>query len=586
MTAPANINAVWASLLMKTMVRSDCRRIVLSPGSRNSPLTVAAARTPELTRTIHFDERAAAFYALGLARALDKPVALACTSGSAVANYLPAVVEAAMDGVPLLLLTADRPPELHACGANQTIPQAGLFGRFVRHELHLSCPDRSIPVEAVARQLDTALSHLAGPSRGPVHVNCPFREPLAPDHDGQDYSAHARDIESHVALAPRPQPESVFIPSDLRVLFASARRGVIVAGKLEYASERQAVLQLAANCGWPILPDIQSGLRIGGQHRNVISHIDQILLSKAIGAQLVPDFILHVGGRILSRRLLEWLDAKPKMTTYLRLSSSSLPFDPNHQATLTLLADPAIACEQLSDGETATDPSWLTRWRALDCRVADTIDHHPAAAGTAATDVNIAVALTRHLTALPDPPTLWAASSLPIRLVDMYAPGTGANVEALANRGASGIDGTIASAAGYAEGSGRPTVLLIGDLAFLHDLTSLYLVRRLNPPMTIVLLNNNGGNIFGLLPIANHVDVYEKYFLTSHNLTFQSAAAQFGLPYVRCESLGAFEAFLSDGLVRSNSTLVEVVIRPGAGTSAMKALASAVREALDRGDPE
>ena len=247
MIQTANINAVWASLLMEKLVRCGLTRVVLSPGSRNTPLTVAAARNEAITTTVHFDERAAAFYALGLARALRKPVTLVCTSGSAVANYLPAVVEAAMDGVPLLLLTADRPPELHDCGANQTIPQIGLFGHFVRHQLDLTCPDPEIPAREFLQQLDHALIHLFGPDSGPVHINCPFREPLAPDEDSVDYAAYLNGIEPQLEEPPLPGAPPDQIPRHLMDHIQSATRGVIVAGKLDSDSERWRFCALQSN---------------------------------------------------------------------------------------------------------------------------------------------------------------------------------------------------------------------------------------------------------------------------------------------------------------------------------------------------
>jgi 2-succinyl-5-enolpyruvyl-6-hydroxy-3-cyclohexene-1-carboxylate synthase len=576
----ANINAVWASLLMEKLVRCGLTRIVLSPGSRNTPLVVAAARTSGLTATVHFDERAAAFYALGLARALDQPVALACTSGSAVANYLPAVVEAAMDGVPLLLLTADRPPELHGCGANQTIPQDGLFGLFVRHALELSCPDQNIPAPKFLQQLDRALVSLFGRSQGPVHINCPFREPLAPDDDSRDYTEYLRDSESALDRPSFPEAVNTPIPTELPALLAAARRGVIVAGKLDRDTQRESVLRLAARLGWPILPDIQSGLRIGGRPDTIICHVDQILLSKATGADLRPDFVLHIGGRVLSKRLLEWLN-EPSIKHYVRLTDSTLPFDPGHRATLTLITDPVTACEALAVNAAPVDHRWLSRWRNREACVARVLNDTFSPGKSQPTDAGIVVMLLNRLTSQATPPVLWSASSLPIRLLDMYAPGSGTALTVMANRGASGIDGTIATAAGYAEGSRRPLVLLIGDLAFLHDLTSLELIHRLSVPITIVLLNNNGGNIFGLLPIAEYRELFTDYFLTPHHHTFEFAARQFGLEYVHCDSAGSFEHVLAKGIPGPKPTLIEVIIAPGSGTSEMRNVATAVRETLE-----
>ena len=584
MIQTANINAVWASLMMEKLVRYGITRVVLSPGSRSTPLAVAAARNEALTTTMHFDERAAAFYALGLARALRQPVALACTSGSAVANYLPAVVEAAMDEVPLLLLTADRPPELHDCGANQTIPQGGMFGRFVRHELDLACPDSEIPAHEYLRQLDRAVVHLSGRNCGPVHINCPYREPLAPDEDGVDYSDYLAGIEQPLARPTLPKVRCDDLPTELFDYVRTAKRGVIVVGKLDRDEDRVAVLQLADCLGWPVLPDIQSGLRIGSDRPNVIGHVDQVLLSKSAGENLRADFVLHIGGRLLSKRLLSWLD-DASIAHYVRLTPSEIPFDPNHRAPLTLVTDIPSACVRLADhGCERANVAWPDRWQRLNGMVGREIGRHLLDVDGQPADPRVAAHLLQSLTTRPDPPTLWSASSLPIRLLDMYAPTSGSPVTVISNRGASGIDGTIASAAGYADASGRPLVLLIGDLAFLHDLTSLDLIRRANVPVTIVLLNNNGGNIFGLLPIAEHHDVFVDHFLTPHGHTFEHAIRQFGLPYHRCESMVTFDQLFADAVQSGASSVIEVTIQSGSGTALMRRMANDIRTALDAAD--
>ena len=304
-------------------------------------------------------------------------------------------------------------------------------------------------------------------------------------------------------------------------------------------------------------------------------------MSRRIGENLRPDLVLHVGGRILSKRVLDWLAASSP-EHYVRLASSKTPFDPNHQVTLTLVTDVAAACDRLSETDReAGAGEWLDSWQLLDAAVGDGLEQEIFGDNETTSDPKIVAHVLKSLVALPDPPVLWSASSLPIRLLDMYAPGSGSPLTVLANRGASGIDGTIASAAGYADGSDRPVVLLIGDLALLHDLTSLHLVKHSKTPITIVLLNNNGGNIFGLLPIAAHADLFSDYFLTPHGHTFEHAARQFGIAYHRCDSMKTFDHLMADSINRSESSLIEVIIAPGAGTAHMREIATAIRTVVD-----
>ena len=581
MIDPASINNLTASAIMEELHRLGFSRVIISPGSRSTPLTVAAARHPDLATTIHVDERGASFCALGYARATGRPAPLICTSGTAVANYLPAVVEAWLENIPMLLLTADRPPELQNCGANQTIHQHGIFSHYTVSNESLTCPSpESDPLEAVA-MIDRAVSSATGNSHngGPVHVNCPFREPLVPDTTTPiDIPPNMHTwYESSSVLIPREKPRLPRMPSldGLITKMAAAKRPLIIAGRLSSDTDRQAVTRLADRTGWPLFADIRSGLRLGGEYRSVIPHYDLLLLNESFADRNQPDLVLHFGGNVTSKRLLEWL-AVASPETYMHIDPGPHTFDPNHQVTDRLHIPIVHAVDRLL---TSVKPSGesesIHTWRKASDKVEEIISACPTDS-TVLTDLQAMLAVT---TAMQNNNhDLFVASSTPIRLVDWFGSSHGRAITVQSNRGASGIDGTIATAVGYALGSDRPLTLIIGDLAFLHDLNSLALLRSSACPITIVLLNNNGGGIFSLLPIARQEDIFEEFFATSHGLTFEQSAGQFAIPYRQCRTskdlLSAYKSVDNSG----EPSIIEVTTDRLAGADELRTLADRIRQ--------
>lgn len=563
-----NINAFWGYLIVEELIRNGINYFCLSPGSRSTPLIAAVAGHPRARSVILYDERSAAFHALGYARAGGKPAALICTSGTAAANYLPAVVEAAQDRMPLLVISADRPPELRDTGANQTIRQPGLFGHYVRGEFDLPCPDERIPPEVVLTTVDH-LVHQAGHSpagsthsgmAGPVHLNCMFREPLAPEP--QAFTAPKsgaflrwqQDNRPYTTYAPvRTIPESLALEAAAEIL-RQTRRGVLLAGRLASPVEAEAVLALAKRLNWPVFPDVLSGLRLGTGDAPIIPYFDQLLLSERFRKAFAPETVLHIGGVPVSKRLLQWIESSPP-SHYILVHRHPHREDPMHRVTLRLEGDIPAACEALGNrvGE-AAEPGW---GRGLgDCsRQVEALVHAAVDAGKELTEIAVARIITRHI---PGDHALVLASSMPIREVDMYGVSGGAGVPVFANRGASGIDGTLATATGIAVGGQRPVTLLIGDLALLHDLNSLSILSRLSRPVVIVALNNHGGGIFSFLPIAQFENIFEPFFGTPHEFTFAGAAEMFGVPYFAPQTLPEFERIYREAAASGKSALVEV----------------------------
>ncbi|MDQ1256204.1 MAG: 2-succinyl-5-enolpyruvyl-6-hydroxy-3-cyclohexene-carboxylate synthase, partial [Candidatus Hydrogenedentes bacterium] len=347
-----NINSLWGALIVEELRRNGVRFFCVSPGSRSAPLTVAVAENPGVEHVVHFDERGAAYHALGIARATGAPVALVCTSGTAVANYLPAVVEASQSRVPLILLTADRPPELLDAGANQTIGQPGIFGSYTRWAFTLPCPDTVIAPETVLTTIDQAVYRARRAPSGPVHLNCQYREPLAPVSANEDLGVYAARLASwREASAPWtsysvPTTE----PSDLDALIQlirTAQSGILAVGRLDSPDEREAVRTLARVLGWPAFPDVASGLRLGAPDVPFISHYDLLLLSKAFRDRCVPDVVLHIGGPVTSKRWMHYIEAvNPRH--YILAANHPMRQDPAHRVTERIEADLPHFCHALA----------------------------------------------------------------------------------------------------------------------------------------------------------------------------------------------------------------------------------------------
>ncbi|WP_200900295.1 2-succinyl-5-enolpyruvyl-6-hydroxy-3-cyclohexene-1-carboxylic-acid synthase [Rubrobacter aplysinae] len=587
-TDAPNLPRLWADLLIEELLRSGAGLFCLASGSRSTPLVSAIAANPRARELVlmHYDERGTAFAALGYARATGRPAVWITTSGTAVANGLPAVVEASTDEVPMILLTADRPPELRDTGANQTIDQPGIFGGYPRWSFDLPAPDSRIDPAMVLTAADQAAHRSLRLPPGPVHLNAAFREPLAPtpdDEDRADYlSGLSRWLESDEPYTTYPESRPV---ADAETLYRDLRpveRGLIVAGSLGSGAERKAALRLAESLGWPLLPDIASGLRLGcmgGDYPNLAAHYDLLLADEKFAAAHAPEAVLHVGGRIVSKRLQQFV-SRAAPAPYAVIHESPARFDPDHRVTHNVETGVAKFCDELTDlVEQEPSPSartWLRSWSGASEEVGEVLGRALPESGEVSEPL-VARAVSR---LLAEGWGLFLASSMPVRDMDAYARTGGAEPQVATNRGASGIDGTVASAAGFVRGLGRPAVLVIGDLALLHDLNSLAMLRNLPHPLVVVAINNDGGGIFSFLPVSDHGDIFEPYFGTPHGLGFESAAAMFGLHYERPRNGEAFAAAFREAAERRSSTLIEVKTNRDTNLALHRDLQREVSEAL------
>ncbi len=530
------------------LARCGVREACTSPGSRSSPIVLALVRDGRLRCHSHIDERCAGFFAVGAAKASGLPVAIACTSGTAAANLAPAVIEAWEARVPLVVLTADRPPELREVGAGQTIDQIGLYGRaakwFFEVGTHDATPERMRWMRMLAcRAVWTSLEGRPGP----VHLNVALREPLVPPAELGPDPLPGRGGGRPWLLRSGPGTDAAAAGRALAVVARDAHRPVVVAGRHEPGLE--AIAAACERLGWPLLADPLSGARRGGA---AVAHYDLLLRSDAFAATRRPDLVVRCGDLPTSKPLRAWLDGLGDDVTQLAFDPQSSWHDPAGSLSAVLAADAAATLVATAGHAPCADPAWMSAWRDADARAAAAIDEVLA-------DALSEPRVARELGArLPSNATLYVASSMPVRDVEGYTAVRADAPRVLCNRGANGIDGTVSSAFGAAAVSSGPVVLLIGDVALAHDIGGLLAARRGGLSLTIVLIDNDGGGIFEFLPVAGERDAFEEHIATPHGLHFAHAAALYGCAHERVESVAALRAELDRAIASSQTTIVEV----------------------------
>ncbi len=590
-----NFSLAFACAIVDELARSGVRRCVVSPGSRSAPLALAFAENAEIEDCSVLDERSAAFFALGLARESDEPVALVCTSGTAAANYLPAIVEAHYSGIGLIALTADRPPELRECGAGQTIDQTGLYSGYLRFYAELPVPIADDHVLRTVRALcDRACAAANGSPRGPVQLNAVFREPLAPLENPEQSAALARL--SELALRGREKSPLVRVsasappvptPADLDELeekLRSEQAGWLVAGPLPENSElREAIAELSRALDWPLLAEPLSQLRCGMHDRErLVDAHDAVLRCESFADENAPRVVLRFGDMPTSKAVRLFLERHPEI-----LQIAICPHDwpePTALATQLVRGDPLRVSRELlrrCEPRTRKQGEFTRIWFDAGQRARGTLDRVLKQTDELSEPETVR-ALAR---TLPTGTQLICASSMPVRDVDAFWPSSGSVVRFVANRGANGIDGTLSCALGHACGSRAPSVLLIGDLALLHDVGALALARRVDVNLTVVVIDNDGGGIFEMLSVADAAkpQAYERHFGTPHGLRLSEVVSGFG---VTCSEVGdAKDLETALGTALAHPGLDFLIVRTDRKRNAAlhRELFESVRQALIQG---
>lgn len=531
-----SLNFHWSQTMVAGFVAAGVADAVISPGSRSTPLALAMLRQSGLRCELVVDERSAAFFALGIAKASQRPVLVLATSGTAPANWLPAVIEASQAGVPLILISADRPPELQDCGANQTVNQIALFGTHVRASHALGTPEAGFDPGYLQRLTARVVDQAGWPHPGPVHINQPFREPLVPVGDPV-----ASDLPAKIRISrPRLEPDPAAIDDIAERI--SGRPGLIICSEQPVVTGfAEALTALAARLACPVLAEPLSNLRFGPHARSQLCvHYGSWLNDRGFAATQRPEWVLHFGawpvGRLLQNYLASASAALVQIEPWPRWT------DPSHRLSHLLRADPLAACQALLAHTPAPAPAdWLAAFADREAT---------------ATDDGSAPHIAALLDALPDDTPLFVGNSLAIRQLDSHS-GTGDQPRLFfANRGASGIDGNISTAIGLAAVHGKAAALL-GDLTCQHDLGGLALARGRN--VVIVAVNNGGGGIFDLLPQAQLAE-FEQGWRTPQQISFKHAALTFGLGYAKAENIPALATALRHAFSAGGPWLLELPV--------------------------
>ncbi len=542
-----NANTLWASVLAESLARLGMQTVVISPGSRSTPLTVALASHPRLEALPILDERSAAFFALGQAKATGRPVALVCTSGTAGANYYPAVIEAKESRVPLLVMTADRPPELRDCASGQTIDQQRLFGQFTQWYAELAPPTADLAMLRYLRQtLVQAWQRSQWPVPGPVHLNCPFRDPLAPVADGSVVGLQAietRDFFEHLTTVEQPSSPRLVGPIPGLYTWLNCDRGLIIAGPAQPHNPRSyntAVAHLSQYLGWPVLADALSPLRhAASQHPYLVTTYDSILRQSLWTQHLDATQVIQLGPLPTSKVLRQWLDqAQPYRWV---LDSLGANLDPLHgPATPVPLGVESVTAVLPTKASMPPLSAYGEQWLRLEGKVRRQLD--TSLAELAPLFEGKVPWLMAHC--LPPGTPVVIANSLAIRQMEWFCPPSDRGLRPWCNRGANGIDGTLSTALGIAH-QGPPTVLLTGDLALLHDTNGWLTLPQFQGHLTVVLINNQGGGIFEMLPIAQFEPPFEDFFATPQQVNWSHLCATYGVNYERVTTWPQLQAALA-----------------------------------------
>ena len=576
---PTNANTALASALVEELARGGLRHAVVSPGSRSTPLALALWRQPEIEVTVIVDERSAGFFALGAAQAGGDPVALLCTSGTAAANYHPAVCEADESALPLVVLTGDRPPELRGIGAGQTIDQIKLFGASVRWFCEVGT--HTADDEGLLHYRSTACRALAAargePRPGPVHLNLPWREPLAPVQVEGAVTATdplaltGREGRPLTAVTRIDLEPSAFLLDEVAGHIGDAISGVIVAGRQLDPELREPLAHLARASGFPILAEPTSQLRCGPHDRShVVSTYDLLLREEHFARSVVPELVLRFGEMPTSKPLRTWLAASG--AEEIVVDPLSGWNEPSRLAAAILRADPTeLAAGWAARLEREKRPA-PERWLAAEEAARVALDAELPADSISEPALHRALGRAHR-----DGDLVYTASSMPIRDQEAFLAPSDTDATFLSNRGANGIDGLLSSGIGAAHASGRPTTIVTGDLGLLHDVGGLAALRDVAAPVRIVVIDNDGGGIFHFLPQEQVLDgkEFEALLGTPRGVDAAKAAALFDLPHRRLESL----AELPEALV-AGTGLIEVKTDRGTNVVLHRRLADRVAEAL------
>lgn len=567
MKIKVNRNILWSEIFVKQLEILGVKYACISPGSRNTPLTLAFAASKKIKSYLIIDERTSAFFALGLAKRTQTAVAVICTSGTAAVELHPAIVEAYQQRVPLIICTADRPPELQNVGANQAIDQNDLYHNHIRWFCDAGLPQLSrMKLDSIRNIALNAFNISVFTDRGPVHINFPFRKPFEPRSFTNDFDNTAYpEFHQKINIKSNNTQKDISALSksssfkEILKTFIKTERGILIAGSESFTKRNKlTLLQLSKITGYPIFADALSGLRFGNfSSNNIITNYDALLRSESFLKNFNPELILHFGRTVTSKGL-ELFFEKTNAAKYL-VNEFGDCFDPAKKTKWVFAIKPDLFCSKLQDELNKNNLNrnnfkWIENIREADkaagslknkiisnskfpneCRVPETVLN--------SVDSNISIMLS---------------NSMPIRDFDYFTSVLKSNFNIYFNRGASGIDGIMSTALGIAAADKKPVILMIGDLAFYYDLNSLLISAQNKIPLVVILINNSGGGIFEVLPIAEYRNVFEKYFRAKHNLNFKRIVTSFGCKHVVIKNWSHIEKEIRKVVIKNEFKVLEI----------------------------
>ena len=543
-----NINTVWASILVETLQYLGLTTAIISPGSRSTPLTFAFATHPKIETIPILDERSAAFFALGIARKTHQAVAIVCTSGTAAANFYPAIIEAKESRIPLLVLTADRPQELRNCHAGQSIDQVKLYANYPNWQIELTVPSLDLKILSYLRQtVIHGWEKTTFPTPGAVHFNIPFRDPLPPLPQSEANTLETEFPPNFFATV-KPILETEFIPNyDLIQQLKNqlkSHQGIIIAGLAQPKNPQkycQAIAQISQTLKFPVLAEALSPLRNYSQlNPYLIATYDLILRNQNLATKLIPQIVLQIGELPTSKKLRAWLETVNPHR--LIIDKSDHNFDPLHGNTAHLRLSPEqLAHIFISKSFTNNaDVNYLELWCNTELKVRQAIDTKMATINhTFESKIPWLISQI-----LPQGTPIFIANSMPVRDVEFFWVPNNSQIQPFFNRGANGIDGTLSTALGIAHRY-QSSVILTGDLALLHDTNGFLLRNKLVGHLTIILINNQGGGIFEMLPIAKFEPPFEEFFATPQDINFGDLSKTYNIEYESISSWQQLQNFLN-----------------------------------------
>ncbi|WP_077327677.1 2-succinyl-5-enolpyruvyl-6-hydroxy-3-cyclohexene-1-carboxylic-acid synthase [Virgibacillus siamensis] len=532
------------------LVKSGLTDVVISPGSRSTPLAMTLSEHPEMSQWVILDERSAAFFALGMAKKKKRPVAIVCTSGTAAANYFPAIVEAYYSRVPLVVLTSDRPHELRDVGAPQSIGQLKLFGDYAKWFHEMALPEAGDAMLHYVRSKASRAVYTANAGNaGPVHLNFPLREPLVPDFTLENLWGDSPEHAYYPMYAGSRQLSDEQV-EQLSGQISRLSKGLIVCGPQTDRAFAEAAVRFATAWKLPILADPLSQLRAGNHAKDVIIEgYDAILRNETIRNKLKPDYIIRFGAMPVSKPYLFFVKEHGEVPQFIVEQEEGYR-EPAGNRSAFIYADPAELCNRLAEKTNMSDGEWLRKWQSMN----DTAKCYLLKQEDDLTEGSTVRIMAE---TIPDGGNLYVGNSMAIRDVDTFFETTSKSVHIMGNRGANGIDGMVSSGLGAAASSG-PTVLLLGDLSFFHDSNGLLAAKQYHLNITILLINNDGGGIFSFLPQNNHKQHFEALFGTPMNVDFSHLVNMYGGNYVNVRTIGELKNALDDSYQYNGLSVIEV----------------------------